>query len=70
MVRKWYSDGKITSEKLPLYILIRGDGKTIEAIGYEAAILFEQLKERGEEKSFYFFRTLENTLTKKAGEVS
>ncbi|XP_053385546.1 heat shock 70 kDa protein 12B-like [Mercenaria mercenaria] len=66
----WYSGtGSLATQKTPTCILIRPDGKTVEAFGYEAEDMYEDKHGRGEGQDYYFFKhfkmKLHQKLTKK-----
>ncbi|KAK3603244.1 hypothetical protein CHS0354_007575 [Potamilus streckersoni] len=54
-VRQWVGGDHI-SAKAPTTVLIRPDGKTLEAFGYEAEDRYADLVEKGGHKLWYYFR--------------
>ncbi|KAL4220205.1 Heat shock 70 kDa protein 12A [Mactra antiquata] len=67
-VKQWRSGTGMCTEKTPTSILIKPDGKTIEAFGYEAEDKFSNLYEDDEHIHYYLFRQFKMTLYKKLGE--
>ncbi|KAK3603242.1 hypothetical protein CHS0354_007572 [Potamilus streckersoni] len=53
-VRQWIG-GEHFSPKAPTTVLIRPDGKTLEAFGYEAQDRYAELADKGEHKLWYCF---------------
>ncbi|KAK3603241.1 hypothetical protein CHS0354_007571 [Potamilus streckersoni] len=53
-VRQWIG-GEHFSPKVPTTVLIRPDGKTLEAFGYEAEDRYADLVEEGKHKCWYYF---------------
>ncbi|XP_053398855.1 heat shock 70 kDa protein 12A-like isoform X2 [Mercenaria mercenaria] len=65
--RKWHS-GSTQTDKTPTCILLRPDGKTIEAFGYDAENRYRDLIDSGEHEKYYYFRRFKMLLNKKLGE--
>jgi hypothetical protein len=66
---KLWNSGSAQTEKTPTCILIRPDGKTIEAFGYEAEDRYQDLAGTEEHMDFFYFRRFKMSLSKKLGEV-
>ena len=65
-VKHWYSGtGAVVTEKTPTCALIKPDGETLEAFGYEAENKYCQLAENDEHEDYYYFRRFKMTLDKK-----
>ncbi|KAH3834076.1 hypothetical protein DPMN_107394 [Dreissena polymorpha] len=62
---KTWSGGQLTSLKGPTCVLIRPDGKTLEAFGYEAETRYSELSEDDQHKKWYYFRRFKMSLWKK-----
>ena len=69
-MKHWNSgSGTLVTEKTPTVVLIKPDGKTFEAFGYEAENRFKELVENGEQEGFYYFKRFKMTLNKNMDEV-
>ncbi|XP_060556060.1 heat shock 70 kDa protein 12A-like [Ruditapes philippinarum] len=66
-VRNWNA-GSILTPKTPTCLLVKPDGKTIEAFGYEAENKYRELIEDNMHASYYFFRRFKMTLNRKLSE--
>ena len=44
------------SQKAPTCVLIKSDGQTLEAFGYEAETKYADLADSGQHKEWYFFK--------------
>ena len=65
-VKHWYSgSGSIATEKTPTCALIKPDGETLEAFGYEAENRYSELVENSEHMEHYYFRRFKMALNKK-----
>ncbi|KAL3885507.1 hypothetical protein ACJMK2_025560 [Sinanodonta woodiana] len=64
---KVWSDGKLMSEKAPTTVLIKPDGKTFKAFGYEAEDMYAELAEAGEHRKWFYFRRFKMLLMDKIG---
>ena len=69
-VKHWYPDtGFVVTEKTPTCALIKPDGKTLQAFGYEAENAYAELKD-DERKAFYYFRRFKMALDKKVQKLT
>ena len=57
--------GSHMTEKTPTCALIKPDGKTLEAFGYEAEDKYSELVEKDEHKQYYFFKRFKMALHNK-----
>ncbi|KAH3833638.1 hypothetical protein DPMN_106951 [Dreissena polymorpha] len=62
---KTWSGGQLTSLKGPTCVLIRPNGKTLEAFGYEAETRYSELSEDDQHEKWYYFRRFKMSLWKK-----
>ncbi|XP_052225981.1 heat shock 70 kDa protein 12A-like isoform X2 [Dreissena polymorpha] len=62
---KTWTGGKLSSPKAPTCILIRPDGKTLEAFGFEAESRYSELSESEAYKFWYYFRRFKMSLWNK-----
>ncbi|KAH3832466.1 hypothetical protein DPMN_105754 [Dreissena polymorpha] len=62
---KTWSGGQLTSLKGPTCILIRPDGKTLEAFAYDAENQYSELSQSGKHTTWYFFRRFKMSLWNK-----
>jgi hypothetical protein len=70
-VKQWHSgSGILVTEKAPTCLLIKSDGKTLEAFGYDAENKYREFTDTGAHKEYYYFRRFKMALNKKLGEVS
>ncbi|XP_045203416.2 heat shock 70 kDa protein 12A-like [Mercenaria mercenaria] len=65
---KYWNSGSTQTEKTPTCILIRPDGQTVEAFGYDAEDRYRDLTESGEHVNYYYFRRFKMSLCRKIGE--
>ncbi|XP_060600608.1 uncharacterized protein LOC132754036 [Ruditapes philippinarum] len=65
--RSWNS-GSIQTAKTPTCVLVKPDGKTVEAFGYEAENRYRELIEDNMHTSYYFFRQFKMMLYRKLSE--
>ncbi|KAH3891131.1 hypothetical protein DPMN_015220 [Dreissena polymorpha] len=63
---KTWTGGQLTSLKGPTCILIKPDGKTLEAFAYDAETRYSELSENNEHKQWYYFRRFKMELWKKS----
>ncbi|KAL3885508.1 hypothetical protein ACJMK2_025561 [Sinanodonta woodiana] len=64
---KVWSGGKLVSEKAPTTVLIKPDGKTFKAFGYEAEDLYAELAEAGKHRKWFYFQRFKMLLMDKIG---
>ena len=65
-VKHWYTgSGSLMTEKTPTCALIKPDGKTLEAFGYEAENKYNELVENDEHNQYYFFKRFKMALHNK-----
>ncbi|XP_053402835.1 heat shock 70 kDa protein 12B-like [Mercenaria mercenaria] len=69
-VRQWRSGGNLVTEKVPACVLIKPDGKTLEAFGYAAEVKYRDLTDKGDHEDYYYFGRFKMTLKKELGDVS
>ncbi|XP_053392078.1 heat shock 70 kDa protein 12A-like [Mercenaria mercenaria] len=67
-VKKWHSGDTPISEKTPTVLLIKPDGTTLEAFGYDAENRYKELIDKGEHKHYYYFQKFKMKLHKQHGE--
>lgn len=60
--KTWHSGSDLLTEKTPTVLLIKPDGKTLEAFGYEAENRYQQLTVKQEHKDYYYYRNFKMTL--------
>ena len=69
--KQWHSgSGTLVTEKAPTCLLIKSDGKTLEAFGYDAENMYRELADKNEHENYYYFRRFKMILNKKLGDVS
>lgn len=68
-IKQWLSGGTLITEKTPTCLLIKPDGKTLEAFGYDAENKYKGLAEDGQHNGYFYFRRFKMLLNKKLGEV-
>lgn len=69
-VKVWHSgSGTLVTEKAPTCLLIRPDGKTLDAFGYEAENKYRELIDKEEHGRYYYFRRFKMILNTKLGDV-
>jgi hypothetical protein len=69
LLKQWYSRGTIATEKTPTCLLIKSDGKTLQAFGYDAVNQYRELADNQMHKEYYYFRRFKMALNKKLSEV-
>ncbi|KAH3813352.1 hypothetical protein DPMN_141808 [Dreissena polymorpha] len=62
---KTWIGGQLSSLKAPTCILIKPDGKTFEAFGFEAESRYAELCEENEHKKWFYFRRFKMALWNK-----
>ncbi|XP_060574862.1 heat shock 70 kDa protein 12B-like isoform X2 [Ruditapes philippinarum] len=67
-VKQWFSSGTLVTEKAPTCLLIKSDGKTLEAFGYDAENQYRELADNEMHEKYYYFRRFKMALNKKLGE--
>ncbi|XP_060594826.1 heat shock 70 kDa protein 12A-like isoform X2 [Ruditapes philippinarum] len=68
-VKQWHSgSGTLVTEKAPTCLLIKSDGKTLEAFGYDAENQYRELADNEMHEEYYYFRRFKMALNKKLGE--
>jgi hypothetical protein len=68
--KQWHSgSGTLVTEKAPTCLLIKSDGKTLEAFGYDAENQYRELADNEMHKEYYYFRRFKMALNKMLGEV-
>lgn len=67
-VKQWHSGGTLVTEKTPTCLLVKPDGKTLEAFGYDAENKYRELTDEGLHKEYFYFRRFKMLLMKKLGE--
>ncbi|XP_052280504.1 heat shock 70 kDa protein 12A-like [Dreissena polymorpha] len=63
---KTWLGGQLTSLKGPTCILIKPDGKTLEAFAYDAETRYSELSEKNKHKKWFYFRRFKMALWKKS----
>ena len=51
-----FSGSQLVSQKAPTCVLIKPDGKTLEAFGYEAETKYADLTDNNRHKEWYYFK--------------
>ncbi|XP_053391030.1 heat shock 70 kDa protein 12B-like [Mercenaria mercenaria] len=67
-VKHWLSkSGNLVTNKTPTCLLIKPDGKTFQAFGYDAENEFRDLVDKNQHGNYYFFKRFKMKLFKKLG---
>ncbi|XP_052284848.1 heat shock 70 kDa protein 12A-like isoform X2 [Dreissena polymorpha] len=64
--KHWNAD-QFMSNKAPTCVLIRSDGKTVDAFGYEAEDKYAKLSQKNEHKDWYYFKHFKMKLFESEG---
>ncbi|XP_053376516.1 heat shock 70 kDa protein 12B-like [Mercenaria mercenaria] len=67
-VKQWHSSGTLITEKTPTVVLIKPDGQTLEAFGYDAENRYKELIDDEEHENYYYFQRFKMKLHKQLGE--
>ncbi|XP_045172708.2 heat shock 70 kDa protein 12B-like [Mercenaria mercenaria] len=67
-VKQWHSSGTLITEKTPTVVLIKPDGQTLEAFGYDAENRYKDLIDEEEHENYYYFQRFKMKLHKNLGE--
>jgi hypothetical protein len=68
--KHWQSrSGTLVTEKTPTCALVKPDGKTLKAFGYDAENEYRELLDKGEEENYFFFKRFKMELYCKMGKV-
>ncbi|XP_053387922.1 heat shock 70 kDa protein 12B-like [Mercenaria mercenaria] len=68
MVKLWQHEDSPATEKTPTCVLIRPDGETLEAFGYEAESRYRELTDEKINTHYFYFKRFKMALHKEVGE--
>jgi hypothetical protein len=69
-VKEWCSGSQnLITEKTPTCVLVKPDGETLEAFGYEAENRYTELVDNDKHRDYFYFKKFKMMLNKKIGEV-
>lgn len=69
-VKQWTPGlGSVVTEKIPICLLVKPDGKTFEAFGYKAEEKYIELADNNSHTDYYYFRRFKMSLFKCLGQV-